>query len=65
MFITNNHFSFHLLEKESLVKHQKVSKHDDHDCLQNFNLLFMSLLTAPIVKHSQILAGIYFILLKM
>ena len=25
----------------------------------------MSLLTAPIVKHSQILAGIYFILLKM
>ena len=36
----------------------KVSKYYDRDCLQNFLLLFMSLLTAPIVKNSLILAGI-------
>ena len=34
------------------------------DCLQNFRLHFMSLLTVPIVKNSHILAGIYFIFLK-
>ena len=36
----------------------------DNDCLPNFLLLFMSLLTIPIVKNSHILAGIYFIFLK-
>ena len=50
MFITNNHASFHLWLKESLVKHQKVSKYYENDYLQNFLLLFISLLTAPIVK---------------
>ena len=36
----------------------------DHDYLQNFLLLFLSLLTAPIVKNSHTLAGIYLIFLK-
>ena len=36
----------------------KVSKYYEHDCLQNFILLFMSLLTALIVKGSHFLAGI-------
>ena len=30
-FITNNHASFHLCEKENLVKHQKVSKYYDRN----------------------------------
>ena len=34
------------------------------DCLQNFRLHFMSLLTVPVVKNSHILARIYFIFLK-
>ena len=33
----------------SYVKHQKVSKNYDHDCLQNFCFHFMSLLTAQII----------------
>ena len=33
-----------------LFNHQKVSKHYEHDCLQNFLSLFMPLLTALIVK---------------
>ena len=40
-------------------------KYYEHDCLQNFLLLFMSLLTALIVENSQILAEIYFIFLNM
>ena len=56
--------SFHLLWKENYVKHQKFSKFYNHDSLQNFLSLFMSLLTAPIVKNSHILAGVYFIFLK-
>ena len=43
MFITNNHASFNL---------KKRSKYYVHDYLQNFILLFMFLLTAPIVKNS-------------
>ena len=50
MFVTNNWALFHLWWKEDLVKHQKVSKYYENDCLQNFLLLFMSLLTASIVK---------------
>ena len=64
MFITNNHTSFYLWRKENLVKHQKVSKYYDCDCLQNIILLFMSLLTGPVVKNSHLLAGIYFFFLK-
>ena len=65
MFITNNYASFHLWWKESLVKHQNVSKYYEQYCLKNFILLFMSLLTAWIVKNSDIFAGIYFIFLKI
>ena len=36
-----------------MVKHQNLSKYEN-DCLQNFILLFMSLLTAPTVKKSHI-----------
>ena len=32
MLITNNSASFHLWEKENLVKHQKVSKYYENDC---------------------------------
>ena len=46
MFITNNCGSFHF--------HQKVSKYYENGYLQNFLLLFVSLLTAPIVKNSHI-----------
>ena len=49
---------------ETLVKFQKVSKYYVHDILQNFLLLFMSLLTASVFSNIQILAGIYFIFLK-
>ena len=56
--------SFHFLWKENYVNHQKFSKFYNHDSLQNFLSLFMSLLTAPIVKNSHILAGVYFIFLK-
>ena len=44
--------------------HQKVSKYYEHDCLQNFLLYFMPLLTALIIKKAHILAGIYSIFLK-
>ena len=40
---------------ENLVKHQKVSKYYDHYCLQNFLLLFMSLLAVPNVKVKTVL----------
>ena len=49
----------------NLLNHQKISKYCEHDCPQNFLLLFMSLLTDLIVKNSQILAGIYFIFLRL
>ena len=71
MFITNTHISFHLCWKENLITHEKFPKYYDHDCLQFFFLGgggggggFMSLLTAPIVKNSDIFAGIYFIFLE-
>ena len=61
MFMTNNHASFQLRWKENLLTYQNVSKYYEHRCLQNFLSLFISLLTALIVKKSNILAGIYFI----
>ena len=61
IFIANNHASFENLE--NLVKHEQVSKYYEHERLQNFLLIFMFLLTAPIFKNS-LLAGDYFILLK-
>ena len=51
-FININHSSFHLWGKENLLNHQKISKYYEHDYLQNFLLLFMSLLTALIVENS-------------
>ena len=49
-FIANNNASFHWWWKENLLSHQKVSKYYKCDCLQNFPLLFMSLLATLIVK---------------
>ena len=64
MFITNNNALIQLWWKENSVKYQKVSKYYVHDCLQDFLLLFMFLLTALIVKNSLILAVVYFIFPK-
>ena len=50
MFIANNHASFRLWCQKNLVKYKKFGKYYDHDCLQKFFLLFMSLLTAPSAK---------------
>ena len=55
LLITTIHY---LWGQKNLVKYQKISKYYDHHYLQNFLFLFMSLLTAPIVKNSPILAGI-------
>ena len=41
-----------------------IIKYYKNDCLQNFILLLMSLLTVPFVKNSHIWAGIYYIFLK-
>ena len=54
MFMSNNRASLHLWWQKSLVKHQKVSKYYENDCLQNFLSLLMSLLTAKFVKNDQI-----------
>ena len=51
-------------KKKMEKKQQKVSKIYIHDCSQNFILLFMSLLTAGIVKNNHILGRIYFISLN-
>ena len=64
MFITNNYNSFLLWQKENLVKHQKVSKYYDQDCLKNFLLHFVSLLRGLIFKNSHFVADIYFIFIK-
>ena len=63
MFATNNHASLHGRLKENLVKHQRLSKYCENECLQNFLLLFY-FVTAPIVKNSHIWTGIYFIFRK-
>ena len=54
MFISNNRTSFHLLGKENLVKHQRVSKYYENDCLQKFSFVIMSLSTAKFVKNDHI-----------
>ena len=43
----------------------KILKYYQHDCLQKFILHFVSSLEALIVKSSHILAGFYFIFLKI
>ena len=47
--------------KGKLVKYLKVSKYYEHGCLQNFLLLLISslTLTAPFVKNSHVLVGIF------
>ena len=52
MFVNNNRASFHLWWKENLVKYREDSNYYENDSLQNFVLLFLSLLTAPTVKNS-------------
>ena len=64
MFISNNHASLHLWSKDNLLKHQKVLQYYFHDCLKKNLLLFMSLLTGPLVKNSHNEDGISFIFLK-
>ena len=64
MFFTNNYALFHLWLKESLVKHQRVSKYYDYDFLHNFVVVVVVVVVARIVKSSHIFAGIYFTFLK-
>ena len=64
MFVSNNCASFHLWWKENLIKHEKILKYYENDCLQNFLMLFMYLLIAKFAKKSHIYARIYFISLK-
>ena len=63
--ITNNHTSFSLRWKENSHNFQKVTKHYERDCLQNFSLLFRSLSSALIVRKSHILAVIYLFFVKI
>ena len=63
-FITNNHTSFHLWLKQKWLNHQKILKFNAHRCLKNFLLLYLSLLTALIVKNTHFFPGLCFILLR-
>ena len=54
MFIGNNHTSFHLWLKETLRKHQKISKYCENDFLQILFLFFTSLLYSLAVKNRHI-----------
>ena len=56
--------SFHLWSKENLVRHRKVSKYYEIDCLQGFALRFMLLLAVIFVKNSHIYVRIGFTILK-
>ena len=64
MFISNNRALPHFGGKESLVKHQKVSKRYEKDCPQNFLLLFMFLLKRKFAKNCDIFARIHLNILK-
>ena len=50
--------------EKNLLKFQQVSKYFEPNCLQNFLLLFISLLTVLIVKNGHILAKVFFTILK-
>ena len=52
-------------ETKILIKHQKVSKYPDYDCLPKFTLLFIFLLTAPTVESSHVLTEVYLFALKI
>ena len=58
--MSNNRPSFHSWRRENLVKHKKVSKYYENDCLQNLLLPFNSLLTAKFVRNSHTYARTYF-----
>ena len=64
MIIRNTRTLFRLWWKENLVKHPKVSKYYETDCLQNFLLFFMFLLTVKLVKNIHIEARIFSVFLK-
>ena len=72
--ITNNHTFLQMWLKEKLLNHRKVSNNCEHDCLQNFLFVFMSLLTAfvnkilfinRVWKFGQNWAGRYFTILNI
>ena len=50
--------------KGKFCQTSKCLKYYVRDCLQNFLSLFVSLLTASVVKNSHMLAGIYFMFLN-
>ena len=56
--------AFFTCDENKLVKYQNVSKSYDNDFLQNFLLLFLSFVTAPIATKGHILAGIYIAFLQ-
>ena len=64
MLISNNRPYFHLWWKENLVKLQQVSKDYVNDSLQNFVLLFISLLPIKFFKNSHIWSKLYLIFRK-
>ena len=64
MFVSNNRQSVRLWWKEYLVKHQEVTKYYENDSLQNFLLVFMSLIPTKFVRNSHIWAKTYFIFLE-
>ena len=51
-------------KKENLIKHQKTSTYFENDCLQNFLLIIISLLAAPVVKKTHIESKIYLAFVK-
>ena len=62
MFRSNNCTLFHFWWKKNLVKHQKVSKYYEIDCLQDSVFLFMFLLTVKFVNNSHIYESIFLFL---
>ena len=51
IFISNNRASFHLWGKESLVKHQKVSKYEN-DCSWNIKRMHLLLFSGGMAKEN-------------
>ena len=64
ILLLNNRQSFHLWRMENLVKHRKIPKYYETDCLQNFLLRYMFLIITNFVKDNHIQARIWFIFLK-
>ena len=63
MFIPNNHASFDCGERK-IWSNIKTPQNVVTTFSVKFFVFFMSLLTAPVVKNTDILAGIYFIVEK-